>query len=109
MEEIMRSSKMDLRPNLEIDHGIMADLAMGFTGSIIDDMIKVAVSGNNGVDEEGRPLIGISGGVSYNVPIVTRFVDSCIEQGAVPVLHSRIPPGDGGISVGQAYLGGLLL
>ncbi len=109
LEEIKRTADEELKPGLTLDYRTRADLSMGFVGSIIDEMVKVAVTTEKVLDEEGRPLIGISGGVSFNVPIVKRFVDSCIEQGAMPVLHSRVPPGDGGISVGQAYLGGWFL
>jgi hydrogenase maturation protein HypF len=107
LEEVRRLSDEDLRPGLDLDYGIKADLAMGFVGSMIDDMIRVAIGTERMIDEKRKPLIGISGGVSYNIPIVSRFVDACHEQGAMPVLHSRVPPGDGGISIGQAYIAGL--
>ncbi len=85
-----------------------ADLAMGMIGSILDDMISIALEKGSGeVDEIGRRYIGISGGVAYDLPIVRNFVRSCRDQGAFPVVHSRVPPGDGGISIGQAALAGL--
>ncbi len=84
-----------------------ADLAMGMVGSIIDDMISLAIEKGDGTrDGRGRPYVGLSGGVAYDLPIVDAFVSSCHEKGAFPVLHSRVPPGDGGISVGQAALSG---
>jgi hydrogenase maturation protein HypF len=108
IEEIRNRSNGDLKPGMEMDHSIKADLTMGFVGSVIEDMVNVAITSDKAKGKEGWTLIGISGGVSYNIPIVRKFVESCKEMGAMPVLHSRVPPGDGGISVGQAYLGGLL-
>jgi hydrogenase maturation protein HypF len=71
-------------------------------------MISIAAEEGTGqMDDFKRPYIGISGGVAYDLPIVGAFVRLCREKGAFPVLHSRVPPGDGGISVGQAALAGL--
>jgi hydrogenase maturation protein HypF len=45
--------------------------------------------------------VGFSGGVALN-RIVTASIDHQIKKyGLVPVFHSMIPPGDGGISAGQ--------
>ncbi|MBN1389029.1 MAG: carbamoyltransferase HypF [Candidatus Thermoplasmatota archaeon] len=109
IEEISRTSPSVIRPGFVAGYQKKADLAMGFVSSIIDDLVRTAVNEGNAYDENGVQLVGLSGGVSYNVPIVKRFVDSCSKLGAMPVLHSRVPPGDGGISVGQVYLGGLML
>lgn len=84
------------------------DLVMGMVGSILDDMVEISLVDNKG-DSNKKPYVGISGGVAYDLPIVRYFVRSCREHGAFPVLHSRVPPGDGGISVGQAALAGLEL
>lgn len=89
--------------------GRLSDLSMGMVSSIVHDMVKVAIGSSEGDRKDGKiPYVGISGGVAYNLPIVRAFVDSCHEQNAFPVLHSRVPPGDGGISTGQAALGGSL-
>ena len=51
--------------------------------------------------EEGILHVGFSGGVAVN-HIITRSVAKHIQRtNLVPVLHSLVPPGDGGISVGQ--------
>jgi hydrogenase maturation protein HypF len=109
LDEVRRFTDEDLKPGLDISYDIKADLSMGFVGSIIDDMVRVAVQTERMLDKKSKPMIGLSGGVSYNVPIATRFVDACLEQGATPVLHSRVPPGDGGISIRQAYIARLLM
>lgn len=79
------------------------DIVMGFVSSIVDDLVQVCVDGSS------LPHVGISGGVAYDLPIVWTFVSSVRGRGRVPVLHSNVPPGDGGISMGQAEIGGLLL
>ncbi|RLF68940.1 MAG: carbamoyltransferase HypF [Thermoplasmata archaeon] len=82
-----------------------ADLAMGMVRSIISDMVEVGMKGVD--DNEGK--MGISGGVAYDIPILEAFVEEVKARGMTPVLHSRVPPGDGGISVGQAALAGRML
>ena len=96
-----------ISPGSAADDKRLPDLAMGFVESVASDLVVKAAdmaSAKGSVDEEGRPYVGITGGVSYNVPIVMGFLRSCERIGARPVLHSRVPPGDGGISVGQAVV-----
>lgn len=50
--------------------------------------------------------IGISGGVAYNYLITEEFERNLISQEVEVLIHDKIPPGDGGISYGQAYIGG---
>jgi hydrogenase maturation protein HypF len=51
--------------------------------------------------DEGILHVGFSGGVAVN-KILTRSVTNHIRKNnLVPILHSLVPPGDGGISVGQ--------
>ena len=94
-----------LSPGSVPDDTHLPDLAMGFVESVAFDLVVKAAdiaSAKGSLDDEGRPYVGITGGVSYNVPIVMSFLRSCDRIGARAVLHSRVPPGDGGISVGQA-------
>jgi len=62
------------------------------------------------VEEAGRiglDTVGFSGGVAYNNHI-TRVIRSTVEKNGFRFLvHSQIPPGDGGISFGQAIVAGL--
>jgi hydrogenase maturation protein HypF len=80
-----------------------ADLVAGFVFSVLDDLVEVA----SGPASGGH--IGISGGVAYDLPIVKAFAGSCKRRRLIPVLHSKVPPGDGGISIGQAVAGGYML
>jgi len=94
-----------LSPGSALDDKRLPDIAMGFVESVIGDLVVKAAdiaSAKGSLDDGGRPYVGITGGVSYNVPIVMSFLRSCDRIGARAVLHSRVPPGDGGISVGQA-------
>ena len=51
--------------------------------------------------DEGILHVGFSGGVAVN-KILTRAIANHIRKNnLVPILHSLVPPGDGGISVGQ--------
>lgn len=56
-------------------------------------------------DKNGTPNIGITGGVSYNIPICKMFDGLVKEFGYTPLFHDGIPNGDGGISAGQALIG----
>lgn len=49
-------------------------------------------------------VIGFSGGVAYNNAITGRIGDIAEEEGFRFVIHSRVPCGDGGISLGQAMM-----
>ncbi len=51
--------------------------------------------------DEGLIHVGFSGGVAVNRIITYAIVDHVRNRNLVPVLHSLIPPGDGGVSVGQ--------
>jgi hydrogenase maturation protein HypF len=51
--------------------------------------------------DEGLIHVGFSGGVAVNRIITHAIVDHIRNRNLVPVLHSLIPPGDGGVSVGQ--------
>ena len=51
--------------------------------------------------EEGILHVGFSGGVAVNRIITRAITDQIQKYNLVPVLHSLVPPGDGGISVGQ--------
>jgi len=45
--------------------------------------------------------IGVSGGVAFNNVIVKRIAEIVSENGLKFVQHEKVPPGDGGLSLGQ--------
>jgi hydrogenase maturation protein HypF len=48
--------------------------------------------------------IGISGGVAYNEAIVRNLREKLQEKGFDLLTHLKVPPGDGGVSLGQACI-----
>ncbi len=55
-------------------------------------------------DREGVDYIGFSGGVALNRIITNAVVSTVQSRGKIVLLHSQVPPGDGGISIGQAAI-----
>lgn len=58
-------------------------------------------------EQQGFDIVGISGGVAFNRFIPTEFRRVCVEQGLRCLLPASVPPGDGGVSVGQVYAAAL--
>lgn len=109
---LLESVFEDGRPELKDLSGDRrtADIAMGMIGAILDDMVNISLEkGPARIDDGQRRHVGWSGGVAYNTWITSAFIESCRSRDAVPVLHSRVPPGDGGISIGQASFAGTML
>lgn len=55
-------------------------------------------------NQEEIEHIGFSGGVALNRIITKAILGVISEQGHTPLLHRRVPPGDGGISAGQIMI-----
>ena len=52
----------------------------------------------------GLSTVALSGGVLQNMVLATRLVDGLTARGCTVLTHSRVPPNDGGISLGQAVV-----
>ncbi len=76
-----------------------ADAAYSAVRSIVSEMVDSAA---DKADADGEDYIGITGGVSYDVPIVRMAEESAEKRGKRLLCHTRVPNGDGGISTGQA-------
>jgi len=88
------------------DKSRKADLAYSFVYALLKKMTEVAIENANA---NGIRYIGITGGVSYNVPIV-KIVEKFVEDGGLEFLtHDQVPNGDGGISIGQNAVAGVRL
>jgi hydrogenase maturation protein HypF len=83
-----------------------ADIAYSFVFALIKEMVEIATEA---CDSVGIPAIGITGGVSYDVPIVKMAEVLVREKGVRFLTHDKIPNGDGGISVGQNAIVGHLI
>ena len=58
--------------------------------------------------ERGLGTAALSGGVFQNLLLLERCVAALEEDGFRVLLHGRVPPNDGGISLGQAAIAGAL-
>ena len=77
------------------------DIAYAAQWSLGESLARLATDIAN---QDGIKHIGFSGGVALN-RIITAAVSSTVkENGFIPLIHNRIPPGDGGVSVGQVMV-----
>lgn len=81
-----------------------ADLARSFVECLVRQMVDIAA---DRAEQEGIRRIGLTGGVSYNIPVCEIAIRRIGERGLEPLLHDRIPNGDGGISAGQNVIAGV--
>jgi len=98
LEDRLAERSPDLRQRKE--------LATGFVRTLIYNMVDVGVSV---AQSEGINEIGLSGGVSYNLPITDMVKERVEGAGLTLLTHNDIPNGDGGISAGQNVIAGVLL
>lgn len=82
-----------------------ADLAYSFVYTLIKEMVEIAADTCVGNDIS---CIGITGGVSYDVPIIRMAEELVKEKGLKFLTHDKIPNGDEGISIGQNVVVGHL-
>ena len=83
-----------------------ADISYCLVKKIIDGLTDIAV---HKADEENIKTIGVTGGVSYNIPIV-EMVEKRLKNSRLKlVVHNNVPNGDGGISIGQNAIFGYKL
>jgi hydrogenase maturation protein HypF len=57
-------------------------------------------------DDTGLGTVALSGGVFQNMLLLERTVGALEQQGFRVLVHSRVPPNDAGISLGQAAVAG---
>lgn len=82
------------------------DIAASAQNAIASGLCKMAMKT---AKDRNIGVIGFSGGVGYNDAIVNMVGDMVREKGFEFVVHSKVPCGDGGISLGQAVMGVYLL
>jgi len=83
-----------------------ADLAYSFVYALVDEMVEIAADNCLSNDIS---CIGITGGVSYDIPIVRMTEELVKEKGLKFLTHDKIPNGDEGISIGQNVVVGHLM
>ncbi|MBS3817084.1 MAG: carbamoyltransferase HypF [Candidatus Thermoplasmatota archaeon] len=77
------------------------DKAASYVSSVSKSIAEAALKA---AEEKGIESIGISGGVSYNRPIVETIRRYLDERGHDLLVHEKVPNGDMGIPVGQAVI-----
>jgi hydrogenase maturation protein HypF len=80
-----------------------ADLCYSMVKAIVDSLTDIAIKH---AESEGLKTIGISGGVSYNIPITEMIEKRTNNAGYKLIVHNRVPNGDGGVSIGQNAITG---
>jgi hydrogenase maturation protein HypF len=75
-----------------------ADLAYSMVKSIIDSLTDIAI---DNARAENIKSIGLSGGVTYNLPINIMVYEKLRKTKFDLVVHNSVCNGDGGISIGQ--------
>jgi hydrogenase maturation protein HypF len=80
-----------------------ADLSHSMIKSIIDNLTDIAIEN---AESTAIKNIGITGGVSYNIPI-TELVEKQVKKAGLRMaVHNNVPNGDGGIAMGQNVIAG---
>jgi hydrogenase maturation protein HypF len=59
--------------------------------------------------EKGIEHVGFSGGVALNRIATKAVIDHVKQKKLVPLIHHQVPPGDGGVSIGQVAVAGARL
>lgn len=83
--------------------GTASEVAGRFHAGLAEGIVSAAtrVAGDAGLSD-----VALSGGVFQNVVLTRRVVDGLTRAGLRPLTHHRVPPNDGGISLGQASIAG---
>ena len=69
-----------------------------------DTMAAIVLAGVSLLAERaGAGHVVLTGGVFQNVTLLSRVLSGLRKRKLTPLIHRRVPPNDGGISLGQAY------
>lgn len=98
----------------DLVHAVVDDLRAGVPLPIIAGRFHNGVAAaivaacEHSRDQTGLETVALSGGVFQNLLLLQRVVIRLENDGFTVLLHSRVPPNDGGISLGQAAVAGAL-
>ncbi len=101
--KITQNKIKTLDPFLDMmeDDGSKKNLAASYVDSVSRAIAQSAIQAS---EEKGIKDIGVSGGVSYNRPIVESIRSYLQDRGYELLVHEKIPNGDMGIPFGQAVI-----
>lgn len=91
---VVRAIVDDLGRNVRV-----GDIARRFHAAVRDVVVEVAQR-TRGPGE----AVALSGGVFQNALLVTMCVDALRDAGFRPLTHHLVPPNDGGLALGQAFV-----
>ncbi len=80
------------------------ELASALQGALAEGLSEMAL---RATEEHGLGTVGFSGGVAYNEMINGIIRNRFEERGLRFIRHRQAPPGDGGVSLGQAIVASL--
>jgi hydrogenase maturation protein HypF len=78
-----------------------ADCARAFHDGIADRLALAAIAAARAT---GETRIALTGGCFLNRILLGRMRHRLIEAGLQPLVHRLVPPGDGGLALGQALV-----
>jgi len=82
----------------------LPDIAASAQGALARGLCEMAIKVAR---DKKIDAIGFSGGVAYNKAITGTVRNIAEEEGFVFVTHTKVPCGDGGISLGQSVIGAI--
>jgi hydrogenase maturation protein HypF len=96
--DLVRSAAEELITG-ENPPAIAARFHHGLAAAIVEGCERIS-------DGTGLSTVALSGGVFQNLLLLERTVRGLEERGLTALVHERVPPNDGGISLGQAAVAG---
>ncbi|MCE7734043.1 MAG: carbamoyltransferase HypF [Candidatus Heimdallarchaeota archaeon] len=88
-----------------LETNLPADVALWVHKTLATSM---GVISGKFAEKEGIKNVGFTGGVAYNQLITENYRDELMKFNIELLTHKNVPPGDGGISIGQIYYYGEL-
>ncbi|MEW9530513.1 carbamoyltransferase HypF [Microbispora sp. NPDC049125] len=99
---------------VDLVEAVAGDLQAGTEAPVVaarfhNAVVQVVADGCSRIREAGGPsTVALSGGVFQNMLLLERAATLLEERGFRVLLHHRVPPNDGGVSLGQAAVAAAL-
>jgi len=75
--------------------------AWRFHQAVVDIVVRLAVADRQ---RTGRTAVALTGGVFQNALLAERSIAALADHGIVGLTHALVPPNDGGLALGQAFI-----